>query len=196
MWCFNNEGKNVYFQKYVLGIQTPPTLPMVFGTIIHALYEKEDYDYKKAIIDAGFTSDYIRVADKINANLKRFDIREQKIYADCKDFCLFSLADGMNKDNTLMELKTSASPWSQQRVDETDQISHYLLAYSKFKKKNYNNACLVNANTKNGKIKIFKTHRTNQDLKNYYEKILQFKKDLQQLGFWDKKCKFADRISL
>lgn len=192
-YTFYND-RDKYYLSYILGIQEPPSKPMMFGSIIHKMIEDKTFDYHKAIDEAGFTSDYKRIADKVKDNAPSFLEHEKKLFIETDDFGIFAIIDGVEKDN-LVEIKTGASFWTQERADDSDQITMYSLAW-KLKYKELKPFKLISINSKNGKIKEFETSRTEEQIDNFYNRLKILKKELQELDWWDKKCKSVDRIQL
>lgn len=194
LYCFYEYGNDIYFQSYILGIRTPASPQMKYGSIIHKMLAEPNYDFEKNIVENKFTSDFIRIAKEINKNTPRCDKHEEGLFVECDDFCLYAGIDGIERER-LTEYKTGASFWTQERVNENEQITHYTLSWWK----KYNEILpfrLISMNTKNGKVKEFFTHRTKEQMENYYQKLLKFKEELIFLDWWDKKCPFNARVEI
>ena len=196
MWLFNNLGKNEYYKSYILGIKEPMNEPMQFGCIVHALLADEKYNWQKEIkkLIKEPQDTYERIIKKIIMGVPRCAKSEENVFVDFPKFSLFAGIDGVD-DEILTEYKTGASLWTQNRADETEQITHYLLAWINAGNKELPYR-LISISSKTGKHVELRTHRTKQQLNEYYEKIIQFKNDLQKLGFWNCKCPFNSRINL
>lgn len=192
---FYERGQETYFQSYILGIRTPTTLPMMFGTIIHKMLAESEFDFEKDLIEKKFTADFIRIAKKINMSVPRCGKSELGLFVDLPEFCLYAGIDGVNEEGDLVEYKTGGSLWTKQQVEEHEQITHYLLSwYHK-----YNELLpfkLISISSKNGKFIEHRTHRTKEQLENYYKKLLKFKEDLILLNWWNSKCSFSNRIDI
>lgn len=188
------EDPNKYYQRYIVGIQEKPNQPMVFGSIIHKMFEDKDYDYNKALKEAGFTPDYNRIADTIKKNAPEFPQHEVKLFVDTNEYSIFAIIDGVEEQN-LVEIKTGAAHWDQKRADESDQITMYTLAWW-LKFKDIKPFKLFTISSKNGKIKELRTLRTEEQIKQFQDRLLQFKKDLVARGWWDCKCPSEERITI
>jgi hypothetical protein len=188
------EDPNKYYKEYIIGLREKPNKPMMFGSIIHKMFEDEKYDYNKALQEAGFTPDYNRIADTIKKNAPSFPQHEVKLFADTNEFTIFSIIDGVDEQN-LIEIKTGASHWDQTRADESDQITMYTLAWW-LKNNEIKPFKLITISSKNGKIKELKTSRTKEQIEQFADRLLQFKKDLIARGWWDLKCPSEERITI
>jgi hypothetical protein len=191
---YYNYGKEVYYKSYILGIREAPSRPMVFGSLTHRMLSEPKFDYEKAIVDAGFTDDFIRIGKSFKSRTPRCSKHEVGWFVDFQDFSLYAGIDGTDEE-CLTEYKTSSAFWTPQRVEEDEQMTHYTFCY-KLKYGKLLPFRLICLNTKNGKVKEFRTHRTEEQLKKWEEKLIQFKSDLINDNYWDKKCKFADRTQL
>lgn len=193
-WTFYNKGQQEYFNSYILGIKTPSSPQMKFGSIIHKMLADPKFDFEKDIIENKFTSDFIRIAKDINKRTPRCEKHEVGLFIDLPEFSLYAGLDGVDKE-VLTEYKTSSSFWTQEKVNEDEQITHYSLTWYK-KNNDILPFRLINMNTKNGKVKEFRTYRRKEQIENYYQKLLKFKNELIELKWWDKKTKFKNRIEL
>ena len=196
--CFYEKGKDAYFTQYVLGIGEKPSEPMMFGSIVHAVLESKDYNWREEIkkLTGKPQETYIRIIEKIIKSVPTCEKSELKLFADTDmGFSLYAGIDGHNENELLREYKTGASLWTQEMVDQTEQITHYSLAwkYAGNPELPYE---LVSISSANGKHKVFRTHRTKEQLEAYKNKLVQFKKDLEELKWWDKKVKMENRIRL
>ena len=188
------EDKDKYYQQYIIGVREAPNKAMMFGSIVHALLEDKEYDYKKAIKEAGFTSDFKRIADKVSKETPRSEESELKLFVDFDDFALYAGIDGRIGED-LVEYKTGKAMWTQERADESEQITLYSLAWQ-LKYGKLPNYLLITISSTNGKFRQIRTSRTEAQLENMKAKLRQFKKDLEELDWWSKKCPSADRITL
>lgn len=155
--------------------------------------EDKNYNYKAELEKHNFTSDYIRVAEKIYNNVPAAG-KEIKLFVDFMDYSLYAGIDGKQEDE-LVEYKTGAGLWSQKQADESDQITHYSLCWL-IKYNTIPEYRLISISNKNGKHVILKTKRTQEQIDNWKTRLNNFKNELQYLGWWDKKLKFEDRINV
>jgi len=202
MYCFYEYGKDEYYKRYILGIQESPTEPLIFGSIVHELLANPKYNWREEIkkLMREPQDTYIRIIEKIIATVPCCERHEVKLFIKQPEFCLFAGIDGVdnkiNKDvNFLTEYKTGQAIWIKERVNESEQITMYTLCWF-LETGNLLPYNLISISSKNGKSSEFKIHRTKSQIDEFYKKLLQFKKDLLELGFWDKKVKFNDRIKL
>ncbi len=196
--CYFERGQEEYYNRYILGISEPQSEPMIFGCIVHAILNDKNYNWKEEIkkLNKKPQDSYIRVINKIIREVPVCDKGELKLFTDTPNgFSLFAGIDGVNNNEILTEYKTGASLWDQKRVDETEQITHYLLSW-----KYANNPelpyRLISISSNNGKHIEFRTHRTKQQIDDYEKKLISFKNELIKLNWWDKKSSFANRIQL
>lgn len=193
--CFY-ENQEKYFNEYILGIREKPNKAMIFGIIIHNMLANPEYDYKESINKNHFTSDFIRIADKINKEVPRSKNPEMKLKVAINDFEIYAGLDGIDEEEHIgTEYKTGSSLWTQERADESNQITHYSLAWwiktgilPMFK--------LITISSKNGKHKVLYTKRTIEQLNEHLNLLDRFKLELIELGWWDKKTKLENRIEI
>lgn len=169
---------------------------------MHELLENPNYNWKKEIkqLTREPQETYARIINRIISAVPLYKKREVKLFLKQKEFCLFAGIDGSDNEipikvKFLTEYKTGASFWTQERADESDQITMYTLCWY-LETKNLLPYKLISISSRNGKHIELRTHRTKAQIDEFYGKLLQFKKDLVELGFWDKKCKFDNRIQL
>jgi len=195
-WTFYNKGKAEYYKNYILGIREKPSEPQIFGTIVHAILADPDYDWQTEIKKlTKYPQDtYKRIIEKILKSVPTCEEREVSVFADCEEFSLYAGIDGVD-DDMLTEYKTGQKYWTQEEVNEHEQITHYLLTWEKDGRPDLPFR-LISINSRTGNFIEFRTHRTKKQLEEYYKKLLNFKEELIKLGWWDKKCKFNDRIQL
>jgi len=196
--CFYEQGKDAYWQAYILGIREPANENMIFGSIVHAILENKNYNWREEIkkLTKKPQDTYIRIIEKIIKEVPVSKKGELKLFAHTDlGFSLFAGIDGLNENEILTEYKTGASLWDQQRVDENEQITHYLLAWQ-YAGNNELPYRLISISSANGKFKEMRTHRTKEQLEDYKNKLIRFKDELIKLSWWTKKCSFNSRIQL
>jgi len=196
--CFYERGAEEYYKRYILGISEKPSEPMIFGLIVHSILNDKNYNWKEEIkkLTKKPQDNYIRVIEKIISSVPTCEKSELKLFADTElGFSLFAGIDGYNENEVLTEYKTGASIWEQSKVDETEQITHYLLTW-KYAGNQELPFRLISISSANGKYKEFKTHRTKEQLDNWEKKLIQFRDELIKLDWWTKKAHFVDRITL
>ena len=188
IWLYDNNPEQFYTQ-YVLGIKEPPTREMLLGSIIHAGFEGKDW--KKELIDNNFTPDYERTV----AEIMKFPIpkmTQQEVWLGEKgreyeetDCSLAARADGINDDdNVIIEIKTGKNFWTQERADEHGQLTLY--AFLKWKETGkIPGLLLVSCNVNNGKVKVFYTKRTEEQIKEMCNHIKEVVKQLKERGWWE-----------
>ena len=198
VYCFYEKGQDEYYKSYILGIREPSSEPMLFGSIVHAVLADKNYNWKEEIkkLTKKPQDNYIRVIEKIISSVPTCEKSELKLFADTElGFSLFAGIDGYNENEVLTEYKTGASIWGQSKVDETEQITHYLLTW-KYAGNQELPFRLISISSANGKYKEFRTYRTKEQIETYKQKLIQFKKDLEKLNFWGHKAQFKNRIQL
>lgn len=157
-----------YYRRYILGLQSEPTEPMKFGSIVHRALAESRYDWGKALRKEGFTPDYNRVLASALGQIDRPPIREKKIVVEHEPIDLLAIFDGL--DDGIIEYKTCSSHWNQSRVDEDLQLSFYSLVYYKHFGK-MPKIKLISINSRNGSVKQFSTKRYKKDFPELQEKI-------------------------
>ena len=190
-----------YFRGYILGFRSPQNIYMKFGTTVHeALNPDSGIDVEKAISEmilmerAKPKAAYERIMKEILANTPRCNEYEKALFIDLEEMSLFAGIDGV-QDNHLVEYKTGGQFWTQQRADEHEQITHYILSWY-LETEELMPFKLISINSNNGGVKEFETTRTVEQLDEWTNKLMQFKKDLVEKGWWERKSKFDDRVEL
>jgi len=197
VYTFYERGEQEYYSQYILGIREPANEPMILGKIIHEVLEDKNYNWQEAIkqLSKQPQTTYKRVVEQIIATVPRSHQKELKLYANTQHgFQIYAGIDGVDPE-VLTEYKTGASLWTQDRADESQQITHYLLAWWL----KYNEELpfrLITISSKTGKFKELRTARTKKQLDEKMEQLMQLKRSLIELGWWDKKLSIDKRITL
>jgi len=186
--CYDYNPEQFYTQ-YILGIKDPPTREMTLGNIIHSGFEGKDW--KKELIDNDFTSDYERtVAEIMKFPMPKMTQQEVWLGEKGKEYeelgCAFAArADGINEDeNVIIEIKTGKNFWTQERADEHGQLTLY--SFLKWKETGkIPDIILVSCNVNNGKVKVFPTKRTEQQIQEMCDHVKDVVKQLKQRGWWE-----------
>lgn len=182
--CFNNYTDE-YYQKYVLGIRTPPNEPMMLGTIIHNTIQNTGFNWKRELSEKGFTSEKQRIVEKIalNTELPVYQEWEKKLEVKIDDWSLLGYLDGFS-EKKILEIKTGSSFWSQQRADESLQISVYSYLFRSI----YGfipEVELLTVNTRNGKFRSIETKRTDKQISDAIEIVNDTVYKIKKMGWWD-----------
>ncbi len=201
--CFYEYGKEEYFKRYILGIQEPPTEPLIFGSIVHSVLSDDNYKWEEEIkkLTKFPQETYVRIIKKISSSVPRFKEQEKSLFINLPEFDLYAGIDGVNPGETLAEYKTGKQFWTQEKADEHDQITHYILCW-KLETGEHLPCRLISINSANGKHKEFYTYRTKEQLDEWMEKLINFKKELQEIqsesgkSWWESKCPSKSRIQL
>lgn len=200
--CFYEYGEDAYFQRYILGISEPKTEPLIFGSTVHDVLADKNYDWKTEIknLQKFPQATYERIIGRIIKEVPTFKEHEKKLYVDKGELNLFAGIDAID-DNHIIEYKTGQAFWSQERADEHEQITHYIMCYEIETGKRL--PCkLISINSLNGKHKIFETSRTDKQINEWYKKLINFKRELQNIkgedgnSWWNNKRKFENIIQL
>lgn len=190
LWSFQNKPEEFY-QTYILGIKFEQTREMLLGDIIHQGLEGKDW--LKMLRENNFTSDYERSVGDIMKN-KIPDFNEKEVWLGEKgkfyeetDCTIAARADGRDKENHILyEIKTGKNFWTQDRVDEHGQLTLYsFIHYKQFGK--IPDLELISFNVNNGKMKIFKTKRTIEQLNEMCKQIREVVSILKNKGWWEKR---------
>ncbi len=95
-----------WHDKYVLGIQSPMTPELTFGSAVDKRIQDEP--------------DFL-------PDLVRYDIFQHEMRATYKGIPLLGFADTVDMDTfRLRDYKTGRKPWDQKRADETGQLTMYV----------------------------------------------------------------------
>ena len=175
-----------YYKQYILGIKDAPSRPMILGTILHeaCLLGKP---FREPLTAHHFTADYIRSAEKLVGNPIWGTIpqKEVTIVSGEAQARLDGLEDGIH---TIDEFKTSEAHWSQARADQHDQLTFYGMVYldlhgliPAFR--------LISGNVKNGKIVVFDTTRTPEQIEAVRYEVNAMVAYLKHHGLWEKRKK-------
>ena len=166
-----------YFKRYVVGVEEPPTLPMILGKICHQAIEKPRLKWKAELIASGFTPNYATGIEKAVAALPKTGMREKKLEApfpkflhDGKPVKLIGYADGYHP-NLIHEWKTGRA-WNQQRVDESEQLTMYALIH-RLTTGDIPKFVLAHINLPNGKVTLFQTKRTVRQIEQFRKEKLE-----------------------
>jgi hypothetical protein len=167
------EDPKTYWRNYVLGIRDEPNQPMKWGKIVHRAIAEKDYDYASTISHNGFTSDRIRVLnkvlDEIHKHLQHVVAYEREFnFPNHKPCGILGIMDAITKTG-FYEFKTG-SGWNQKRVDEDDQLTFYSLLWKSATGKPPKIIKLIHISD-TGRITILRTKRTLKDLANIQEII-------------------------
>lgn len=115
--------REAWHKKYILGLQDPPTSPMRRGTYIHEML----FTGKKKPNE---TSKQRQIHDRIEEHYKMLQPypfqHEVQIHTEYDGIPLLGYLDGYNRDKAaLFELKTGGLLWTEEQVDNHDQLHFY-----------------------------------------------------------------------
>jgi hypothetical protein len=177
-----------------MGVKTPPTPQMILGSIVHqAIAEKwGEKRLAKELTEKNYTSDYIRTTTAIIDKVPRYPYKEERIVVqpfpeNGLKAPVLAILDGLNDVlKTIGEYKTTSSGWSQQQVDEHDQLTLYsMVCYFTY---GFIPVCELHAlNVKNGKIKTFISSRSQEKILALRDEINTMYLDLVERGWWERK---------
>lgn len=185
---------NEYFVQYVMGVKQPPTPAMMLGSLIHRAIG-DNWDAKKLEMQMKgehYTSDYIRTGISILSKAPRYPLQEERIVLEPSahnglKVPVMAILDGLDDVlNKIGEHKTTSSGWSQQQVDEHDQLTLYdLVCYYKYNKIFLNELNVLNVN--NGKVKTYISTRSEKQILDLRDEINATYEDLVRRGWWERK---------
>lgn len=170
---FRDYDKEKWYEKYVLGKETPTNKEMAFGSAVGKRIETDPV--------------YI-------PEVKREATMEYELKVKMGDIELVGYADSYGEETkVLIEYKTGKGAWTQKRVDDHDQITMYLLMlYLKYKTKPEDVKCHLYwlptcergdfslAFCKPFKIHHFETKRTNKQVKLFGASIIKLRKEMEE----------------
>jgi len=185
--CSFEKDRGQYFREWVLGIRIPPTEAMMFGSLIHKGFETQGFDFELEAKEQLFAENKIRIGKKIlSYEFPLFYQPETEIIVDMPaGYRIKGILDKVDPRISFLEIKTSASFWTQQQVDENLQLTIY--AYLFFRK--YGNLpieiILIDFNSSNGKEKKFTTKRDESDFEPMIERFDKAVSEIKSIGWWD-----------
>ncbi len=187
-WCYKNKPDEFY-QQYILGLQGEQSREMLLGNIIHSGWEGKDW--LTQLKENNYTADFERTVGEImKFNMPQFPEKEcwlgQKgLYYDETDCTIAGRADGRDKDkHIILEIKTGKHFWNQERADETEQITLYSFLHLK-EFGVIPEFLLVSCNVSNGKVKMFNTKRTQEQIDRLCQDIKQVVGELKAKNWWE-----------
>ncbi len=175
-WLFNHDPEEYYKQYYIARIDKP-TPKMVLGKLFQEAWSDRAFNYIKALKKAGFNSDQARIFKFAleHPTTIRFPKNKTEKRLDGKGlglkYPIMGYLDGFDKAKRHLVENKLGVVWTQDRADESTQITWYaLLIYLNFKfipKRN----TLQSFNGRNGMPNLRETKRIKQDLKFLVEAI-------------------------
>ena len=172
-WKWSQEKyKEIYFE----GKPYPTNPAMIFGK-----------DFSEIMDDKKKTDDII-VQGVVNL-MPRYDVSEKEIKVDIEGIKLLGYLDSYcSKTHNLYEYKTGKNPWTQNKVDEADQLTFYsMLIYLKYKIIP-ENISLIWAETEiegdivqfTGNVKRFETSRELSDVLNMLARVKKVAREISE----------------
>ena len=175
-----------YFNKYVLGIWPEPNEAMKLGSIYHKAFENpENKIWIEELRKENFTSDKERMIWDAIKYLNKFkwpNERELKIRTSYLPIDLLGIYDGYTT-NVITEYKTGKANWTQQRVNDDNQLKLYSLIH-KMKWNVMPTVILHSFNTTSGRCKTFKVKHKVRDLQEIKRMVKEAHKGIT-LGIWN-----------
>jgi hypothetical protein len=115
-----------FYIRWILGVRGDPSIPMRIGRIFSALYADRNLDYRALLKEAGASA---RIGNLFEEAMKGFPVLkggkpETPLYAKYGQWELrATLDDFVRRHSTIVENKTGATVWDQERVNGNDQLT-------------------------------------------------------------------------
>jgi hypothetical protein len=193
-----------YNARYIEGIDQPETPAMNYGKIVHQAIENPMYEWQPAMLSKGFSRSQIHIARKlidnvIGGRMENPVESEVKLMADFNDIQLFSIFDGLNREQRILEeMKTTASPdrYTQWSVDFHDQVTFYALVYYQLFHAFFTDVRLLVMDTSKGTVKRYHTVRSRRDILDMADHINRCVGEMRTAGIWEKRLTRKERDAL
>lgn len=170
------EDPKAFAKAYVMQEKDPPSKAMTIGSIFAELHHHRNFDYKTALKDIKAPK---RIQDLFAEIIKFFPKvdAEVPLVCDIDGYQIRATLDGYDKKTqTIIENKTGNVEWTQQRADESDQITLQAFVhwkkYGKLPKKIFLNwVDMRPSSTKH--LVTFETKRTLTQVKAFEKRVLR-----------------------
>lgn len=171
------ESPQKFYLEYVLGVRRPQSKAMAVGSIFSALHEFRDFPYREALREVYGEKASKRLGDLFEHVIARFPVveAEKPFWAEYRGWKFRVTPDGYEESvYTIIENKTGSRPWTQERVNFSQQVTMQAWAHEKVKgvipRRIILNWVDTRANAKK-KLHTFNTTRSKKAINNF-EKLL------------------------
>lgn len=115
-----------FHREYVIGIRRPTSKPMHIGKVFSAMYADRKFDWITALRDGGITNK--RIYQVLGDVIDRFPVIPKKeceypLRCSYRGWRFRATLDGYPLKRIDVENKTGTTEWTQQRADESVQVT-------------------------------------------------------------------------